>query len=60
MIWDCLSHRGRGSDWLGMAVWYDEWGQWTFESTRGVIWSSDCLTDVADFLRQLNAEAKPK
>lgn len=55
--WNC--NNIKGGDWLGMVWYYKEWKQWVFcDINDDAIFSTDCLLDIADFLKQLNG-AKP-
>jgi len=57
--WICMNRKT--ASYMGCVCWYANWKQWIFEQISGsTIWSHDCLTDVADFLKQLNAEGKPR
>ncbi len=54
--WVCMNRKT--AEYLGCCRYYGPWKQWVFEQVSGLmIWSHDCLTDIADFLRQLNAQA---
>ena len=50
----CLNRKS--GDCLGMVFWYPAWRQWCFtQAAETIVFSRDCLLDVTDFLRQLNA-----
>lgn len=53
-FWNCLNIKSRAE--LGSVSYYKAWGQYVFEPYElgDVIFSSDCLRDVAHFLDQLN------
>ena len=54
-IWSCMHRSGTE---LGMVEFYERWGQFVFEpnSEVSLIFSAQCLCDIADFLDQLNKE----
>ena len=54
-----VQSRSRG-DVLGVISYHAPWRQWVVESAPDVIWSHDCLTDVATKLRELNAAKSAK
>ena len=39
--------------WLGAIGWYSRWRQYTFAPEPGSIFSSGCMVDVCDFIKQL-------
>lgn len=46
-------------DKLGVIFYYPPWKQYTFtQYNENILFSHDCLTDIADFIKQLNAELK--
>jgi len=51
--WVCLA---KGGGVLGGTLFYPRWKQYIFQPNDAVF-SHDCLTDIADFLKQLNAPA---
>lgn len=43
-----------GSD-LGFVYWSGRWRQYVYDpDMNSIIWSHDCLTELADFIRDLN------
>lgn len=51
--WWCANNKS--GDILARVEWYHPWKQWIMACTGdSVVFSHDCLTDIADFLRQLN------
>lgn len=57
-IWWC--HSVKGDDLLGSVDFFEKWRQWCFYPVSDTVHSSTCLSDIADFLRQLNDGDKPK
>ena len=53
-IWHILTNRE--DDFLGRIVWYDRWRQYVLDSELGSIFSRDCLTDIIDFIKQLEGK----
>jgi hypothetical protein len=55
-LWWCMNRKHK--DELGAVRHYPGWKQWVFSqrADEGIILSHDCLTDIADFLQQLNKE----
>ncbi len=58
-IWWCNSKKGddlldRGDDLLGSVSIFEQWKQYCFFPAAITVFSSECLDDIADFLRQLN------
>lgn len=49
----------RSRDVLGVLVYYPRWKQHVMHAREGIVWSHDCLTDVAAKLRELNATPAP-
>jgi hypothetical protein len=46
---------------LGSISWHDAWRQYVFEPTKEkAIWSSDCLIDLAEFIKSLMEERRIK
>ncbi len=45
---------------LGMIFWHGAWRQYVAESQEGIIWSSGCLRELAEFLEKINKEHKKK
>lgn len=56
--WNCVNTKH--GDILGFVAIYDPWNQWCYFPGEDVVYSSECLDDIADFLRQLNDGDKPK
>lgn len=56
-VWACLNRKS--GDALGGVEWYAPWRQYVFSADEMALFSHDCLADVADFLKQLNAEPSP-
>lgn len=50
-IWACRNRKQKGN--LGQVEWYGLWRRWIFVPGDGTVFSSDCLTDIADFMNQL-------
>lgn len=50
-IWLCYANKGNYE--LGFCEPYPKWHQWQFAPERGAFFTSDCLTDIAHFLGQL-------
>lgn len=38
---------------LGMVAWYGGWRQYVFYPQDGVMWSHDCLTELAAYMKKL-------
>lgn len=55
-VWTCYANKS--SDTLGTVLWYPSWKQYCVQFNDDAIFSTDCLTDIADFLEQLNAKDK--
>ena len=45
-----------GDKFLGTIQWYKPWKEICFISYVGTIWSTECLTDIIDFIEQLEEE----
>ena len=58
--WQVLSAKSGGS--LGIIYWWGPWRQFVFEpdGASRIIFEEDCLTDIADFIRQATAEHKDR
>lgn len=51
----CLNNKT--NSYLGEVDFYKPWKQWVFSAwDESCVFSHECLTDIADFLRQLNTE----
>ena len=50
--WTCMNLKSRGE--LGMVKWHGAWRQYCYFPTVQAVYSSGCLSDIADFLNQLN------
>jgi hypothetical protein len=63
--WVCMNRRAAENNksayatYLGRCTWYTSWRCWIFQADNNAVWSEDCLTDIADFLRQLNSIGPP-
>ena len=54
-----LCKNNRSKEELGYALYDEKWKQYVFsQSAEGVIFSADCLTDIIDYLNQLNTRSK--
>ena len=51
-IWSCLTNKG--SELLGSVAYYKTWKESVYYPEDSTALSHDCLTDIADFLTQLN------
>jgi hypothetical protein len=56
-IWSCTSNSG--SD-LGNVRWYAPWRQYCFLPIGGAVFSTGCLNDIIDFIKQLTEERDVK
>ena len=43
---------------LGVVKWFSGWRQYCFEPVPGTVFSSGCLVDIEDFVRQLMESRK--
>jgi hypothetical protein len=50
--WSCKTRDGVE---LGIVKWYSAWRQYCFFSSVQAVYSAGCLTDIAEFCRQLNS-----
>ena len=57
-VWEVLS-RQHGFR-LGVIRWFGRWHQYVFFPDAVTIYSSDCMTDIADVCRTLNEEARKR
>ena len=48
----CLNKKSAGQ--LGEVKWYGAWRQYCYFPLAQAVYSSGCLTDISDFLNQLN------
>ncbi len=55
--WICRNKKH--GDALGLCLYDFSWHQWIFHPNGKSIFSEDCLSDIQDFLRQLNKEDNP-
>lgn len=55
-VWSCRNNHS-GEE-LGTVVYYDPWRQYVYQPTVQAVYSEGCLTDIADFLKQLKGENK--
>ena len=55
--WICRN-KGRKTV-LGIVSYEEPWKEWEFCPYARMGFTIECLVDIADFLRQLNAEGKP-
>ena len=44
------------SDSLGVICFYPAWRKYVFESNAGVIYDAGCLTDIANFMQEIQTE----
>jgi hypothetical protein len=50
--WECMTNRGK--DYLGQLEWNPKWKQFEFVPAGAYVgFTQDCLTDISDFMRQL-------
>jgi hypothetical protein len=54
--WNCRNKRTK--DVLGVVKWYSAWRQYCFFPTCPAVYNNSCLSDISDFLTQLNKERK--
>lgn len=45
---------------LGQVRWYAQWRQYGFYPEVGTVFEKTCLTDITDFIKELNVEQKRK
>ena len=43
---------------LGLIYWHNAWRQYIFEPQGNCIWSAGCLSDLRDFIQDLNEKQK--
>ena len=56
---DLWEIRDRGGGVLGYVDWYSRWKSYVFNSMgEAVIFSADCLREIAGFMERLNKERK--
>ena len=52
-MWECRNNKDSGIK-LGIVFWYPTWKQYCFtQDGPNVVFSADCLTDIAHFMGQL-------
>lgn len=51
----CVVHNKKSDSPLGTIEWYPRWRQFVLTSMDNVIWSADCLRDVAQEIERVNA-----
>jgi hypothetical protein len=56
--WRCVSNTALLN--LGTVEWYAGWRQYCFYANEFSIFSSGCLADIQDFIKQLNMTHKMK
>ena len=55
-VWICRNNKSNIS--LGIVAWNGGWRQYCFYPEREMVFSSGCLADIQDFIRQLKEERK--
>ncbi|HYE53692.1 MAG TPA: hypothetical protein VD996_02575 [Chitinophagaceae bacterium] len=45
---------------LGQVRWYPPFGRYSFFTEDNIVFEETCLTDISDFLREINNEHKAK
>ena len=55
-VWGVFNRRS--DNLLAYVEWETSWKQWVLHSSDLVVFSADCLEEIAQFLRRLNAERK--
>lgn len=54
-VWDCKNNKSQ--DILAKIFYYTPWKQYCFtQYSQNVVFNDGCLTDIVDFLKQLNGE----
>ncbi len=53
-VWKCISTKHRAL--LGIVQWYGAWRQYCFFPFESTIFNKQCLTDIAEFLSNVNTE----
>lgn len=53
-IWRCLNKKSSAN--LGTIGWFIGWRQYCFQPNDFTVFSSGCLADIQDFIRQLMEE----
>ena len=56
--WLCRNRNDGDSGALGEVKWYGAWRQYCYFPTVQAVYSSGCLNDIMDFLKQLNTKNK--
>lgn len=54
LVWEV--HASDSGDFLGQARWFGRWRQYCYFQADKIVMSSECLTDIADFLERQNRE----
>lgn len=54
-VWSCRTNRS--NDELGEIKWYPAWRQYCYFPTVQAVYSDGCLSDIADFIKQLAENA---
>ena len=55
--WDIYSKRGKGlKDLLGYIELYPKWNRLVFNTYHGTVWTSECLQQIVDFLKEQENE----
>lgn len=49
-VWRCDSRNG---DSLGYIAWFSRWRQYCFYPRKGTVYSTGCMNDIIDFIKQL-------
>lgn len=52
-------HNNRSHDMLANIEWYAPWRQWVAQFSYNAIFSHDCLSDLAGYMRDLNKAGAP-
>jgi len=55
-VWAC--NNNSSGDLLGRVGWYPGWRQYCFLPTPETIFSTGCMEDICDFIKQLHDERK--
>ncbi len=56
IFWECRNKRVGGI--LGEIEYYPDWRQWVIAFDNLCVFNHSCLTDIAEFLKALNAQRK--
>lgn len=49
-VWECVNNRGDYP--IGIIKWYPQWRQYCFYPNVATVYSSGCLSDIIDFIKQ--------